>query len=411
MSTYTGYLIRRERLAKNLSQEGVCKGICAASYLSKIESGSVEPGEEIIDRLFDALGIDFVRDPALESEAQRQLDRFLFLMDADEPYDAQRAFFEAHRERLLRSEFAIKLQLYELISSASIHRIEEMRRMLGKIEPFMACLNTQEQQWMLLIKAELAQDAWEEGAVLAQAAALRASGTILYKQAKLAFQQGWYSRCVELGERAYAQSADEGNVITMIWSAYLMGTCACNRYDMALARRYYDRVQALCRGHREDMDSYLYYNLGSTYLELGRDEEALRYLEESNELENDALHNVLLHQKLTILYAKTEEIEKAREHLDAAKAYYARSGWKETWPAAALVGQMLRFAAMTLEEEPANHPEYERIVRALYDGVTEHFGFGFKRFYGRYLVELLTRQRRYKEALAVREEMEFPILS
>ena len=122
MSAYTGYLIRTERLAQNFSQEGLAKGICAVSYLSKIEQGQVEPGAEIINRLFSALHIDFVRDPALEEEAQRQLDRFFFLMETGEPYEEQKAFFSKNRERLCRSEFAIKLKLYELVSCARLEK-------------------------------------------------------------------------------------------------------------------------------------------------------------------------------------------------------------------------------------------------------------------------------------------------
>ena len=104
MSAYTGYLIRCERLAQNLSQEGLAKGICAVSYLSKIEQGQVEPGQEIIDRLFAALHIDFVREPELEREAERQLAEFFFLREADEPCDEQHEFFAQHGEKLLCSE-------------------------------------------------------------------------------------------------------------------------------------------------------------------------------------------------------------------------------------------------------------------------------------------------------------------
>ena len=56
-----GALIRRLRLERNFSQEGLAKGICAASYLSKIEQGQVEAGAEIIDRLFEVLGVSYCR--------------------------------------------------------------------------------------------------------------------------------------------------------------------------------------------------------------------------------------------------------------------------------------------------------------------------------------------------------------
>ena len=37
MDKLIGFMIRRERLNRNYSQESLCKGICAVSYLSKIE--------------------------------------------------------------------------------------------------------------------------------------------------------------------------------------------------------------------------------------------------------------------------------------------------------------------------------------------------------------------------------------
>jgi transcriptional regulator with XRE-family HTH domain len=52
----TGSLIRRLRMERRLSQKSLCKGVCAVSYLSKIEKGTANPGEEIIRLLFGALG-------------------------------------------------------------------------------------------------------------------------------------------------------------------------------------------------------------------------------------------------------------------------------------------------------------------------------------------------------------------
>ena len=41
-------LIRYERLKRNWSQEGLCDGICAVSYLSKIEQGKAEPNPQLL---------------------------------------------------------------------------------------------------------------------------------------------------------------------------------------------------------------------------------------------------------------------------------------------------------------------------------------------------------------------------
>ena len=48
----SGALLRQARLQRDWSQEGLCRGICAVSYLSKIEQGKVEASGEILRQLF-----------------------------------------------------------------------------------------------------------------------------------------------------------------------------------------------------------------------------------------------------------------------------------------------------------------------------------------------------------------------
>lgn len=405
MSAYTGYLIRTTRLEKNLSQEGLAKGICATSYLSKIEQGLVEPGQEIIDRLFAALEIHFVRDPELEAEAQRQLEQYLFLIEGGEPAPEQEAFFAEHGELLAHSEFALAYLVFRLISTARLDSMDESCALLEQIEPYAHCLSARLRQWVLIIKAEYQQHWEDEWTALEQAAQLGRSSLVLYKRAVCAYHRGKYSLSVELAEQAYSQAAYEGNASVMIQSGFLLGSCACNRYDMDLAKRYFDRTAALTRGYRIEMDSYINYNLGSTYLELGDDQNALHYLKMTQEKEEDMVHNTLLHQKLAIVLCRTGNTEAGKAQLQLAKACFDGSKW-ERRKGIFLMEQMLRFAELMYEEPTTETGEFERVTRTLYDEAGEHFGFGFRRFYGRYLIEIYKKQRRYKEALIVQEEMD-----
>ncbi|KIL46765.1 helix-turn-helix domain-containing protein [Jeotgalibacillus soli] len=52
-----GAYIRFMRKKKHLTQEQVCEGICSVTYLSKIETGKVIPNPEIIDHLYERLGV------------------------------------------------------------------------------------------------------------------------------------------------------------------------------------------------------------------------------------------------------------------------------------------------------------------------------------------------------------------
>ena len=64
---YYGTLICRERLRRNWSQEGLCRGICAVSYLSKIEKGRAEPSPQILQMLLQRL--ELRTDSRLEAES------------------------------------------------------------------------------------------------------------------------------------------------------------------------------------------------------------------------------------------------------------------------------------------------------------------------------------------------------
>ena len=58
-----GLLIRQARLRLNWSQEGLCRGICAPSYLSKIEQGKAAPSPEVMELLFRRLDLVWTPEP------------------------------------------------------------------------------------------------------------------------------------------------------------------------------------------------------------------------------------------------------------------------------------------------------------------------------------------------------------
>ena len=68
-----GFLIRCHRLQRNYSQEGLCHGICAVSYLSKLEQGKVQAADEIYQALFHRLGIAFQEQPLFGRKSFRSL--------------------------------------------------------------------------------------------------------------------------------------------------------------------------------------------------------------------------------------------------------------------------------------------------------------------------------------------------
>ena len=79
-------LIRYERLKRNWSQEGLCDGICAVSYLSKIEQGKAEPSDDILQALMQRLELKW-HDGEDAQEVRRLLDE---LLEAELSMDTER---------------------------------------------------------------------------------------------------------------------------------------------------------------------------------------------------------------------------------------------------------------------------------------------------------------------------------
>ncbi len=61
-----GGIIRNERIRAGIDQKNLCKGICVPSYLSKIEHGSVRADNDVIQRLFNKLGLETLNEEELK---------------------------------------------------------------------------------------------------------------------------------------------------------------------------------------------------------------------------------------------------------------------------------------------------------------------------------------------------------
>lgn len=101
-----GLRLRQQRLKRGWSQEGLCRGICAASYLSKIEQGQVQAAPELLELLFRRLELPWYGEslPELERLVEH---RYECLLDGDkEGFRDSRETFAHALDRLLSSPLA-----------------------------------------------------------------------------------------------------------------------------------------------------------------------------------------------------------------------------------------------------------------------------------------------------------------
>lgn len=390
-----GMLIRRLRLERDYSQAGLCHGICAPSYLSKIEQGQAEPSPEMLDQLFAALGVTYCRDEALLAQARERLDAYFEARERNEEADS--AWLDAHLDQLIYSDLGLTCQLYGLYRQ--LDRKEKPD--CGSLAPLLPQMDPVQQYLYWTAKAETSAGALEALEALRHAEQQKPCAYVRNWIAYVLYHLGRYSQSIEAADSAYRMAAEEGDLHVLVNASFLLGSCYTDR-ELDFAEKYYSRAIRLGGRQWPQMADEAAYNLGASYLEWGQMEKALHWLTRARPIEGLDGHNLLLYQKRSILYTQLGRREDALEALTCAESVL-RTAQGEAWELA-LYGDMLAFARLLLEDGQ-NTPDYEALLLRLYAGTGEKMGFGFRRFYGLYLSRLYQSQRRYKEALRVTEEI------
>lgn len=261
-------------------------------------------------------------------------------------------------------------------------------------------MDEQQRYRYLLCTAEATSDPLQALDCVTQAARWHSCAHVYWARAYFYFHLGQYSRCMETAERAYSMAAEEGDLYVLMWASFLMGSCCTDR-DLALAEKYYRRSIRLSRTAYPPLEHLAAYNLGASYLEWGKQEQALDWLERTEEIPGEETHNLLLHQKRALLYSALGRKTEGWEELRAAERILETGMQAEQENYA----DMLCFARLILEEKQQT-PEFETVTLRLCEQAGTKMGVGFRRFYSLYLVDVYRGQRRYKEALRLMEQIE-----
>lgn len=400
MKHFTGFLIRRERLRQNLSQEGLCKGICSVSYLSKIEQGQVHAGPEIVERLLQALGLRAQIDVETEAVAARALreyfDRFLLCTLSA---DGRDAWLDAHAGALESSPLALSIELYRACIAMHTDDQAALAAALEALSSFVDYLQGEQLALYAMGRALLCEDGHAREEAFAQAERLRPCALLFLWRAHFSFARGRYIQAGQEAERAYALACEEGNGTVLFDASFLLGCCYANQRHYPSMMRAFRRTLALAHTLRPASVGEIEYNIGATCLELCRHEEARDWLEAAlAHASSDGVENLLVRHKLALVYTHLGLCAQAREALAEARAFLSPD-------LPAIYDRMLRVAEMRLTPGYLDDPDYAALLRAVYDEAPGVLHFGFKQFHAGFLIEAYVHQRRYKDALQISQEI------
>lgn len=409
----TGMMIRKYRLAQNMSQEALCQGICAVSYLSKIEKGSVICSEEILSRLLEVLGISIPDNAEILEPYYHKINDYFhhFFYSNEEECESIMAelrskadilhhsylaldmmlaeTYEAYRQYSAQSDLPSKcLELLQYQNYMNDIQAYRLFLLLGMYETYITHRYTDGQTYY-----HLAQNRKRDGIVLA---ALSASYYVL----------GNYLESITLGDEAYTLLLKEGNVLWAIDLCFTISAAYANYRDLDKSRYYYNRILALNKLTKDQIErARVYYNIGSSYLVSQDYVQALYHLEQSYELSHHgglkAGAFLLLLQKLFLTHMALKQQDKAKAYLTLALDFYqtiAPGEINESLKAS--IGWM---EMMFHNKDYLLNEDYLQAIQQVHQASLKDSHHGFHLFYGNYLIEAYKKQRKYKEALKITE--------
>ena len=369
-----GLLIRKRRQEREWSQAALCNGICAVSYLSKIEQGKVESSPEVLDLLFRRLDIQWQDDPAFCREAAAWFEEYYDrLFSGEDLQDMTQELLS--RETVYRnSPFFLD---WLLLSWAATGQVQE------EVEEFVSALAARQQNLHLCLKGQF-QDL------------LRiAERSYFFLQAgKHAYWRGDYSYAVACFFQGAERAAREGSLPVMMLCHLFLGNCysTLNQLDQTLEHYEAARRMARSLGRRVTLVE-IAYNQATTELQMGLTQEALRHLLEHPW--NEALY----FHKLAICYERLGQEKLARVALD--RALEAPLGDLPCDPPQAreIFEQMCGLVRFRLDHKGyLQEPEYGKALHSCVRSMEQQFSIGFVRFHVPWLEEWYAANRQYRQA-------------
>ena len=376
---FPGVLLRRERIHRNWSQEGLCKGICSVSYLSKIEQGKTEASAEILRLLFARLDLPWHDSPNEQKANADLVERFYeALLSYDPQLDEIKKEFSAQEKHLVNSPYALDAMLMRSFLTIPIFPADEAA------EPYF--------DRRQLALQRILQDRNEEAMRLYPCAfVFLIAGIRAYEQGEN------YAMALEYLRESYQRASEEGRAHIMMYSQLFMGNCYCNQVDLENMRAHYRIAERLAQALGDvNTLSKISYNTASAQIEGGQFADAYAYFSALQEPNMMDLH------KLAVCCEKLGKREEALEALEKAKKM------DSDYPPKELARQMCAIVRFRLENKDyLRLPEYGESLFSVFAECRKTLPIGYASFHLPWVLEWYTATRQYR--LAYELSRDFPI--
>lgn len=372
--TLKGLIIRRQRQERNMPQKDLCKGICAVSYLSKIEQGKVECSSEVLHLLFERLGIAWREDPDFCLEEGDWIDDFYDRLFSGERLDKQAVILAQKEQLYCASPFFLDWVLLTWAATG---------RKVIDVEAFTAAMDPRQQSLYLCLMMRFDE--------LLQ---MSTRSYYLLEAGKISYWKTDYSVAIDHLQKSLKRAAQEGSFPVMMYSALFLGNCYKSLNQVGQADSYYTMVNRMARSLGDvELQRVTAYNIASTELKAGQVEQALQHLLRHPWDEG------MYYQKLANCYERLGKPQEALQALD--KAMNAPLMELSTDPVESrwILRQICDLIRYRVEHPAYMHdPEYGKMLLDFIQMTEEKLSASFTRFYVSWLEEWCIANRQYRRA-------------
>ena len=369
-----GILIRKRRQMANWSQETLCEGICAVSYLSKIEQGKTEGSSEVLYLLLRRLGILWREEPEFCRETSNWFEEWYDRLFSGESIRELGPALAQHRQDYRNSPFFLDWLLLSWLTDG--HPSEDVKDFVPAMD---------ERQYQLYLRLT---ERFQE--------LLRKSDRsyFLLEAGKRLFWQGEHGDAIVCLQRGMDQAYRERSLNIMTECCLFLGNCYSSLNQLKQTQEHYADAIRMARSlGRQDLMEVITYNLATTELQMGLTEKALYHLLSAPW--NEAMY----FHKLAICYERLGQEKLARVALD--RALEAPLGDLPCDPPQAreIFEQMCGLVRFRLDHKGyLQEPEYGKALHSCVRSMEQQFSIGFVRFHVPWLEEWYAANRQYRQA-------------
>lgn len=367
-NAFAGPLIRMLRLEKNWSQETLCRGICAVSYLSKIEQGRVLPNDGILVDLFSKLDLCWQSDASKRADAEKICE------------DTYEAVFSADRNSIMHCSEILQGRWSELAMGPWYLDFLILRACCtwdpSMIPHSMESLFDARQRCLLYILRKEPVKALQQYPCALTALAAGAQ----------AYTDGNYALALENLQMAYDMACQKGYVYLMMNCQLFIANCYSDLRNLESMMEHNQIAGRLARALGDHATEHVIgYNIASTKIECGDFEAGYRFFSVLEE------RSVLDQHKLAICCEKLGKTQEALNVLDQAEA-----------SAEGIDSQMCRLVRYRLEHPDYLHEEvYGKLLMDTFNGLRRERSVGYARFHLPWVEEWCTANRQYRLAFEI----------